>query len=73
MKKIVVIATIVLFAFIAVESFAQPGGVPGGTGPGTDNQPVGGASTPIDGGAIALLAGGALILYRKYITNKKEE
>ncbi len=76
MVKILIIIFISLCFVTGLNCFAQPGSPPGLDNfpeSNTNGQPAKGASTPIDGGAVALLAGGAFILYRKYIANIKDE
>ncbi len=75
MKKIVFII-ITFYSLWAINISAQPGSPPGLDNfpdHNTNGKPTKGASTPIDGGAVALLAGGAIILYRKYIANKNKK
>ncbi|MGM0650291.1 MAG: PID-CTERM protein-sorting domain-containing protein [Bacteroidota bacterium] len=65
-KKIKLLLSMLVVFFLC--SFAPPG-EPGGE-PEEDDPPVGEVSVPIDGGAIALLVGGAVYGVKKIRENK---
>ena len=68
-KKIIKLSLVVIMIFTVTATFAQPGGIGGGTPAG--GLPPGGAGAPIDGGVSALLIG--IIGYAYNLLKGKKE
>lgn len=66
-----IVSVLFLIAINWMTGFAQLDNPPGGTGGGL---PVGGeAGVPLDGGVIALLLGGAAMLYQQFVGFRKRK
>lgn len=68
--RIYLVINICVIVMFSLNTLAQPGDPPGGGGGG---EVVGGAGVPLDGGVLSLLiAGFAMMIYRKFTNTKKE-